>query len=201
MPEKSTAFLAIKFEGQDIQKFIGPCRKRLWLTLLNQSYSKNYQIKKGDVIGYLLLEPDNFNVHYAAKEKSSSRWQKKTKCPNIYPKTGQSVGRTTSKNKEKSHSQTGGFFNRYDFAYAGREDTVNQVGKVNPKIISQTTGEINKIAQQRIDQIIRSGGAEIERIVPKVIKRAIEEVYKTLFRMLGNFGKTQFRKIKRKLCK
>ena len=119
----------------------------------------------------------------------------------IYPKTGQSVGRTTSKNKEKSRSQTGGFFNRYDFAYAGREDTVNQVGKVNPKIISQTTGEINKIAQQRIDQIIRSGGAEIERIVPKVIKRSIEEVYKTLFRMLGNFGKTQFRKIKRKLSK
>ena len=118
----------------------------------------------------------------------------------IYPKTGQNDGRTTSKNKEKSRSQTG-FFNRYDFAYAGREDTVNQVGKVNPKIISQTTGEINKIAQQRIDQIIRSRGAEIERIAPKIIKRAIEEVYKTLFRMLGNFGKTQFRKIKRKLSK
>ena len=59
----------------------------------------------------------------------------------IYPKTGQSVGRTTSKNKEKSRSQTGGFFNRYDFAYAGREDTVNQVGKVNPKIISRQLGK------------------------------------------------------------
>ena len=31
-----------------------------------------------------------------------------------------------------------------------------------PKLINQATGEINKIAQQRIDQVIRSGGAEIE---------------------------------------
>ena len=58
--------------------------------------------------------------------------------------------------------QTGGFLNRYDFAYAGR-DIVNQAGKIAPKIIDQASGEINKIAQQRIDQIVRSGGAEIER--------------------------------------
>ena len=117
LPEKSIAFLATKFAGKDIQKFIGPCKKRLWLTLLNQSYSENYQIKKGDVIGYLLLEPDNFNVHYVAKEKTSSRRQKRQNTQIIiYPKTGRSVGRTTSKKKRKSRSQTGGFLNRYDFA-------------------------------------------------------------------------------------
>ena len=60
-----------------------------------------------------------------------------------------------------SRRQTGGFLSRYDFAYTGR-DVVNQAGKVAPKIISQATGEINKIAQDRIDQAIRSGGAEIE---------------------------------------
>ena len=100
--------------------------------------------------------------------------------------------------KRTSRPQTGGFLNRYDFAYAGR-DVINQVGKVAPKIISQATGEINEIAQQRIDQIIRSGGAEIKRVAPKIIRGAIEEVYKTPFRMLGNLGKKQFRKIKRKL--
>ena len=105
------------------------------------------------------------------------------------------------KKKRTEKSQVGGFLNRYDFAYAGR-DTVNQVGKIAPKIINQATGEINKIAQQRIDQIIiRSGGAEIERVVPKIIKGAIEEVYKTPFRLLGNFGKEQFQKIKIKLFK
>ena len=66
----------------------------------------------------------------------------------IYPKIGRSVGRTTSK-KRKSRSQTGGFLNRYHFAYVDR-DTVNQVGKIAPKIINQVTGEINKIAQEKI---------------------------------------------------
>ena len=102
--------------------------------------------------------------------------------------------------RKRSHLQTGGFLNRYDFAYAGR-DVVNQVGKVAPKMITQATGEINKIAQERIDQVFRSGGAEIERVAPNIIKGAIEEVYKTPFRLLGNLGKKQFEKIKRKLSK
>ena len=59
--------------------------------------------------------------------------------------------------------------------YAGR-DTANQVGKIAPKIITQATGEINKITQERIDQIIRSRGAEVEHIAPKIIRGAIEEV-------------------------
>ena len=68
-------------------------------------------------------------------------------------------------------------------------------------MITQATGEINKIAQDRIDQIVRSGGAEIERVTPKIIKGAIEEVYKTPFRLLGDLGKKQFQKIKIKLFK
>ena len=34
----------------------------------------------------------------------------------------------------KKRSQYGGFLNRYDFAYAGR-DTVNQLGKIVPSVI------------------------------------------------------------------
>ena len=118
----------------------------------------------------------------------------------IFPKTGKKNGRTTSKKRKTSLRQTEGFLNMYDFAYAGR-DVVNQARKVAPKLINQATGETNKIAQQRIDQVIRSGGAEIERVAPKIIKGAIEEVYKTPFRLLGNLGKKQFQKIKRKLFK
>ena len=102
--------------------------------------------------------------------------------------------------RKSSRLKTGGFLNRYDFAYAGR-DVVNQVGKVAPKMITQATGEINKIVQERIDQVVRSRGAEIERIAPKIIKDLIEEVYKTPFRLLGDLGKKQFQKIKRKLFK
>ena len=117
----------------------------------------------------------------------------------IYPKTGRSNGKATSR-KKNSRLQTGAFLNRYDFAYAGR-DVVNQVGKVAHKLITQAIAEINKIAQDRIDQIVRWGEAETERIAPKIIKGAIEEVYKTPFRLLGDLGKKQFQKIKRKLFK
>ena len=97
-----------------------------------------------------------------------------------------------------SRRQTGGFLNCYDFAYAGR-GTVNQVGKISPGIIDKATSDTNEIAQQRIDQAIRMGGQEIEQVAPKIIRGAIEEVYKTPFRLLGNLGKNQFQKIKRKL--
>ena len=69
------------------------------------------------------------------------------------------------------------------------------------KNITKPTSDINKIAKDRVDQTVRTGGAEIERIAPKVIKGAIEEVYKTAFRLLGNLGKKHFQKIKIKLFK
>ena len=132
------------------------------------------------------MEPDNKKVHYATKEKTSSQIL-------IYPKTGRNARKATSRKKRISRRQTGGFHNSYDFAYAGR-DVVNQAGKVAPKLISQATGEINKIAQQRIDQVARSGGAEIECVAPKVIRGATEEVDKAPFRLLGNLGKKKFQK-------
>ena len=118
----------------------------------------------------------------------------------IYPKTGARIGKSTGKKRKMSWRQTGGFLNRYDFAYAGR-DTINHVGKIAPGIMNKATSDINKIAQQRIDQAIRTGRAEIECVAPKIIRGAIEEVYKTLFRLLGNLRKKQFQKIKRKLFK
>ena len=118
----------------------------------------------------------------------------------IYPKTGARIGKSTGKKRKMSWRQKGGFLNRYDFAYAGR-DTINHVGKIAPGIINKATSDINKIAQQRIDEAIRTDRAEIECVAPKIIRGAIEEVYKTLFRLLGNLRKKQFQKIKRKLFK
>ena len=53
LTQNSSAFLATKFEGQEIIKIIGPTntKKRLWITLLNESYFEKYTINKGDVIG------------------------------------------------------------------------------------------------------------------------------------------------------
>ena len=55
---------------------------------------------------------------------------------------------------------------RYDFAFAGR-GTVNQVGKIAPGIIKEATGETDKIMQSKINQVIKSGGAEVEECFPK----------------------------------
>ena len=160
---------------------------------MNESYLNNYQIKKGDNIRYLIIEPSDIKIYYETKQKINQ----KTKCPiNFLPKNWPEKWKDYFQKK----LQTGGFLNRYDFAYAGR-DTVNQVGKIAPKIITQATSDINKIAKERIDQVVRSGGAETERVAPKIIKGAIEEVYKTPFRLLGNLVKKHFQKIKRKLFK
>ena len=50
LPENSTAFLVTKFEDQEIIKINSPTKKRLWITLLNESDLSNYQTKKGDDI-------------------------------------------------------------------------------------------------------------------------------------------------------
>ena len=68
-----------------------------------------------------------------------------------------------------------------------------------PKIIKQATGQVDQIAQRRIQQIISQGGQQVEKIAPKIIKGAIEEVYKKPFRLLGRFGKKQLYRIGRKI--
>ena len=64
--------------------------------------------------------------------------------------------------KRKKRRQKGGFLNRYDFAYAGR-DVVNQtfknLDKTAPALIQNIKGEFNDVLQQRIHQFITEGGA------------------------------------------
>ena len=96
-----------------------------------------------------------------------------------------------------SRRQTGGFLNCYDFAYAGR-GTVNQVGKISPGIIDKATSDTNEIAQQRIDQAIRMGGQEIGQVAPKIIRGAIEEVYKNTVQISWKSWKTAVSKNQKK---
>ena len=58
-------------------------------------------------------------------------------------------------------------------------DTLNQIGKIAPEIMKQAAGQIEKIAQDRINQVIRSSGAGIERVLPKKI---YAELWKTFTR-------------------
>ena len=105
---------------------------------------------------------------------------------------------TKKRTNQKRKRQLGGFLSPCDFAYAGR-DTVNQVAKVVPGVIKAATNGINDIAKDRINQIIGQGGKEVERVLPKILRGAIEDVYQMPLRLLGNFGKQQLNKIKRKI--
>ena len=68
-------------------------------------------------------------------------------------------------------------------------------------MIKAVSNDINTIATDRINQIITQGGKEMEVVLPKILRGAIEDVYQTPFRLLGEFGKQQFNKIKRKILK
>ena len=72
LPEKSTVHLTTKFKGQKTQPIAGPKTQRLWLTILNESsYFDKYKIQKGDLIGYLLVEPKNIEIKYEKNPETS----------------------------------------------------------------------------------------------------------------------------------
>ena len=81
--------------------------------------------------------------------------------------------------------QTGGFHNRYDFAFAGRE-TVNQVAEFAPGVIEAATNDIDKIAKEWINQVFSQGGKEVDHVLPKILRGAIEDIYQTPFRLFRN---------------
>lgn len=76
----------------------------------------------------------------------------------------------------------------------------NQAAKVAPGVIKAATND-NNFAKQGIDQIISQDGKEGECVLPKILRGAIEDVYQTLFRLLGNFGKQQLNTLKRKILR
>ena len=99
--------------------------------------------------------------------------------------------------------QRGGFLNRYDFAYAGR-DTVNQAAKhiktiapdllnqamnradkLAPSLVRTASQELDAIAARRIDELVQKTG----NLAPSLIKEVIEELYKTPLRVLGRLGR------------
>ena len=102
--------------------------------------------------------------------------------------------------KKHYRKQRGRFLSRYNFAYAGR-DTINQVGKIAPGLIKNASSEINNIAQHQINQAISQGGRESERVLPKIVRCAFEDVSQTPLGLLEKFGKQQLQKRKNRLLR
>ena len=68
-------------------------------------------------------------------------------------------------------------------------------------MIKAAANDVNAVATDRINQITTQGVKEMERVLPKMLRGTIEDVYETPFRLLGDFGKQQFNKIKKKILK
>ena len=88
--------------------------------------------------------------------------------------------------------QRGSFLNRYDFAYAGR-DTVNQATKNLDKLAPKLVDELMNRATTGLDKISANRIEQIKQIAPSLIKGAVEELYKTSFRLLGKMGKKKYK--------
>ena len=58
-----------------------------------------------------------------------------------------------------------------------------------PKVIGRASKETDKITETRIRQVINDGRQQIQKTAPQIIQGAIENVYKTPFRLLRNLGK------------
>ena len=76
---------------------------------------------------------------------------------------------------------------------------MTQLNAMVPKLINQTTNQVDQIAQKWIQQIINQDRQQAKKIAPKIIKGDIEEVYKTPFRLLGKFSKKQLHSIAGKI--
>ena len=72
--------------------------------------------------------------------------------------------------------------------------------KLAPKVIGQASKEIEKIVE-RLEKVINHGEQQIQKITPEIIRGAIEDIYKTPFRLLGKLDKQKFSQFKRKLSK
>ena len=134
----------------------------MWIEILNKSYKEHIKINRNSVLGFVVIEPEYLSFkHETTKSKERKRY---------YRKRG-ATGR-----KRKRHR--GGWLNRYDFAYAGR-DAVNQAAKVAPGVIKQATHDIDQMVKNRLNQAINMEGPEIKRVLPKILRGAIQDVYKT----------------------
>ena len=87
--------------------------------------------------------------------------------------------RASSKISKKKKKKKSGFLNRFDFSYTGT-DTVNQAGKITFGLIKNASKEINNVAQQRMNQIIRQGRKEVERVLPKILREPLRIFIKHL---------------------
>ena len=106
----------------------------------------------------------------------------------------QILWRNYQNQKESSVRETENLKFKYASATSKKKKTEQKKISTYKQKKKETTGGlfsavINNIAKEKINQIISQGGKEVERVLPKALRGAIEDVCQTPFRLLGNFSK------------
>lgn len=130
------------------------------MEVLNKSCTLPIEITRGWVLGFFVVELEHLKFQNETTKQIKKAKKKKTEKKILSWKKKKAAGRIP---------------NRYDFAYADR-DAVNQAAKVAPRVIKNAGNEINNIAKEKISQIITQSRKEVERVIPKILRGAIEDV-------------------------
>ena len=65
--------------------------------------------------------------------------------------------------------------------------------------MNKATTVLDNITAKRVEQISRETGRTLKQIAPDLIRGAIEELYKTPFRLLGKLGHKKYNALKKKV--
>ena len=69
LQKQAKAFVATKFRGHEIYE-INNEKKRLWIEVLNTSYTEELKINKNNILGFLVIEPENLKFKHVTKKKA-----------------------------------------------------------------------------------------------------------------------------------
>ena len=70
LPTNSKAFLTSKFRGDEINELFHG-KHCVWVEIINKSFDDHIKIKKGQRLGFPVVEPENLNFqHVLLKEKT-----------------------------------------------------------------------------------------------------------------------------------
>ena len=88
LPQKAKAFITSKFRGQEIYE-INKEKTKLWIKIVNTSYTEDFKVKKKTPLGFLVIEPEHLKDKNGRKKTKAkglpknweqpwrSYWQKK----------------------------------------------------------------------------------------------------------------------------
>ena len=93
LPKQAKAFITSKFRKHEIYE-INNEKRRLWIEVLNTSYTEDLKIKKNSILGFLVIEPENLKFKYAIK--------KKTKREKGLPKNSEQMWKTYWEKKKST---------------------------------------------------------------------------------------------------